>query len=165
MSEALDIWRGGLEIPPLLLEDAKSISKVFDRSVCGMIETDHYERIELVFTPGVCPWHDDRNLGNWSGLLVLRNDTESWVEIRGERPKKVQPVGTLILLDIQKEHRLTRTRGMNNKFDPDKLWVAAAINFKVPGDLPSLMVQPDVVEVDSKPSRDEVEAHFRRLFR
>ena len=65
--------------------------------------------IEYLMTDGYCPRHDD-----WEEVSVLwlvRNDLNSWVWSQGKKVSKEQPIGTVIVLDISKEHGLNCKNG------------------------------------------------------
>ncbi len=79
-------------------------------------------RIEFVFCDGYCAKHTDWD--EVSVLWVVRNDLKSWVGATGVKVVRPQPVGTIIVLDINHEHRLTNPRGCGSKYG---LWAAVNI--------------------------------------
>jgi hypothetical protein len=83
---------------------------------------------EAVITDGFCPWHDDSHLDqSWSCLLIVRNDTNSWVEVEGCPVNINQPVGTLVLFNLNEMHRLNCGGGRRSK---PGVWCALAWDSK-----------------------------------
>lgn len=77
------------------------------------VDTERLLEQSAVICDGYCCWHDDAHLLNYSLLYVARNDTDSFVETRGVKIPS-QPVGTLLLLDVRKKHRLNCPGGMQS---------------------------------------------------
>jgi hypothetical protein len=95
----------------------------------GHIELGWVSAGHTLMTGAKCAWHDDGgnqpNDPTYSALLVLRNDANSWVETREPRKYPEQPIGTLVLLDITRKHRLTCQRPA----PPLALWVALWLDY------------------------------------
>ncbi len=78
--------------------------------------------VEHIFCDGYCPRHAD-----WKEISVLwltRNDSNSWVWSQGTKAIKEQPIGSVIVLDIEREHGLNCKGG--NKGKPG-IWAAAIV--------------------------------------
>jgi len=81
-----------------------------------------------IITGSRCHWHNDGWYAadpHYYALLVVRNDANSWVETREKQKQREQPIGTLVLLDITREHRLTCAKPT----PPKALWVALVIDY------------------------------------
>jgi hypothetical protein len=115
MNNSIEVWRPRIAVPLAIKQRIakyeKSTSSSRLRDGQGVDPTSIY-RMNALYTDGICSWHDDVGLDNqYSLIFVLRNDIGSWVESKGVKPIKDQPVGTMIFLDIWKKHRLWHHRG------------------------------------------------------
>lgn len=131
----IDVWRSEIIIPEKLAQRiAAELSvptfgkwKLRDEAgadVCSVLGVD------CVFADGICDWHDDLHLDHqYSLLLVLRNDIGSYVQCDSLNVVKDQPPGTMIFLDIHKQHRLWHDLG---KDAPLCCWYAACIDLEKP---------------------------------
>jgi hypothetical protein len=78
--------------------------------------------VEHLFCDGYCPKHADwREI---SVLWVTRNDLDSWVWSQGKRSIKKQPMGSVIVLDIERDHGLNCKGGKRGRRG---IWAAAIV--------------------------------------
>jgi len=129
MNDTIEVWHPKIVIPSSL--KAPIADFTFDWSP-GRFRDDYgvepvkLNGVEALYADGICSWHDDEHFPNqYSLLLVVRNDFGSYVEARGETPIKEQPVGTMILLNIWKKHRLWHPKG---KRSPVGVYLAMCID-------------------------------------
>lgn len=97
---------------PASLAEAVSILDSSDR--VSDIDVVGPAGFNVVFCGPMCLWHDDADMLDFSALLVVRNDAECYVQVRGGKTsggRMNQPVGTLLVLDVRREHRLWNPQG------------------------------------------------------
>lgn len=121
----IKIWKSKIIVPKKLTIAVNA----YDEDLTGLrdqsgVEIDSIAGVKVVVCDGDCGWHDDAHYGKYSCLYVLRNDTSSWVESLGVPSQPKQPVGTMILLRIEKDHRLTQDTNA-----PKGAWIAATIDY------------------------------------
>jgi hypothetical protein len=80
------------------------------------------EYISFLIADGHCGAHEDYE--EVSLLWVARNDTNSWVGSTGVPDIQRQPIGTVILLNIEKEHYLEQENGVDGI---EGVWAAVLI--------------------------------------
>lgn len=128
MNNKIEVWRPKINIPKSLKNSLSNL-KVRNVRIQGGVDPIDINGLNAFFTDGICEWHDDCHIdNNYSLLLVVKNDTFSWVESKGVEVVKDQPVGTMIFLNIWEEHRL-----WNDNIDELGIYVVLVLDlFKKP---------------------------------
>ena len=82
---------------------------------------------DALIADGYCEMHDDLHIPHqYSLLLIVRNDVNSYVLSSRVKPCKEQPVGTAILIDIWHKHKLEAA----TKDKPCGVWCALCIDLE-----------------------------------
>ena len=110
-------------IPQCIVEKAKTIVVSDKLREDSGVEIFNGVHCELVCTDGYCGEH--RDWSEVSLLWVARNDKKSWVGVKNIIPVKSQPVGTLILIDIDFTHYQQQPGGSRGQ---PGVWVAALVS-------------------------------------
>lgn len=111
MIDDIEVWDSKIKIPQLVLEKISLLKPKKLRDKAGL-ECIIINGLDAFLTDGICDWHDDMHIdAQYSLLLVVRNDTNSYVQSEAIVPVKNQPVGTMIELNIWKNHRLWNENG------------------------------------------------------
>lgn len=132
-----DVWPAPFPLPEWIVSFANALSlrpgKLRDSAgvdLVGLYKDGRILAVDALMTDGYCPWHDDMWLDTrYSALLIVRNDVDGWVEARGYEPIKSQPVGTLVQLNIHREHRQDAPDGYYTK---EGLFICAVLNYNAP---------------------------------
>lgn len=122
MIKTIEVWTPKQTLPQSLINETKKFSTPHNlrkNEGVGMIVI---QNLGCMITDGFVPKHKD-----WEEvtlMIILRNDTNSWVISENTKPIKLQPPGTLILLDIEHPHSLNTKGG---KRSTPGVWIAAII--------------------------------------
>lgn len=93
-------WIPKVEICPKLL------SYINDLTLPEQFQNDvNYFKDGLV-TASPIPWHTDGHCDQYSFIFVLRNDSNYKVQQWKDCSNDPQPIGTALILDLHKKHRL-----------------------------------------------------------
>ena len=92
-----------IEVPPVVIAAAKALPA----AACYIVTTGTCCGYPCVLATVRVPWHTDSHMDyRWSLLWAVRNDVNATVQTRDMPRPAPQPVGTLLLLQLQAEHRL-----------------------------------------------------------
>jgi hypothetical protein len=120
MKTFLDIWKPKIKIPKYIRDKAKKVNE--SDFVLGL-EVDVMgfggDRCVVMSIPRIS-WHNDAHVNEWGCLFVIRNDSGSYIQAKGNDPQIDQPVGTAAILQISRSHRLW----CQEKRPKTQLWVA-----------------------------------------
>lgn len=86
-----------------------------------------FDNLKGLLAHGYVGWHDDASFTNYSALLIIKNSFNGWVEAEGERPIIIQPRGTLLLLNVAREHRLMVKNEENGR---QGVWLAVCKDYQ-----------------------------------
>ncbi len=107
------VWHDD-RLPQQIIDFASTLTPEKDLRYNDGVETGatfiNGNYIKYVLADGHCGKHKDWD--EVSFLWVARNDTKSWVGVQGIRAIKDQPIGTLILLNIESIHYLQQQNGL-----------------------------------------------------
>lgn len=129
-TDLLDVWTPSFEVPRKLIDGAKrySLKCAYGGKAHGAVNTGNLFNLPTLIVDGYCQWHNDAHMpSEYSGLLIVRNDIDSWVEVKNQPIIKEQPVGTIVTLRIFSQHRLN---AIKSRFCRDGVWVAIPIDSK-----------------------------------
>lgn len=128
---ALEIGDVLIDIPDWLKKEAASYNDKGQLTFWDTLRDDtgvamgHLGSVVIAACNAFCDWHDDAGITYYTALLVIRDDCGSWVETRGTKVQR-QPPGTVMLLDVRKQHRLNCSGGRKAK---PGVWLAVAIDY------------------------------------
>lgn len=105
----LSIWYDN-RLPNRCIDAVKNLKLPVNLRNLDGVATLRINAMDIVACDGHVAYHSDWN--SISLLWILRNDLNSYVATKRKKVKK-QPVGTLILLDIDKEHALIQPGDQN----------------------------------------------------
>lgn len=135
MNKTLEILQYGYLMPKKIMDAVGSYKPTIDFEE---VSIDWICGVPVVISRAECDWHTDGHIARYSTLLVLRNDTGSYVQTEDHQDYCDQPVGTLLLLDLHKKHRLHNPTDMTaRRF----LWIAVAIDYDGSRPTPDQCVQ------------------------
>lgn len=127
----LDVWTPSFEVPQELYARAAEFRiEEAGGKHDGIPSSRNYiwnghER-EMIVVDGYCLWHDDKHLSvRYTVLVVLRNDLNSWVEVKGQPRQNWQPKGSMVKLDIYCKHRVNAPGG---RFCKPGVWVGLILD-------------------------------------
>lgn len=130
----LTVWKPSFKVPQGLFDEAAEIPYEEshgkrDGVPAQTIKIWFGKKYEVLIVDGYCLWHDDRHItySQYSGILVLRNDLSSWVEVKDQSIIKNQPPGVIVHLDIYNKHRLNVEKG---RCCPKGVWVGLVADSK-----------------------------------
>jgi hypothetical protein len=125
----IEVWRPRITIPSGMSAAISAIDDIGDTRETDNVGFKKIGNLEALVSDGLCGWHDDKHIGcRYTLLLVVRNDTDSYVESIGKYPPVFrQSAGTMIFLNIYREHRLWHKKG---KDAPSGVWAAFYLNLK-----------------------------------
>lgn len=114
----LEVWKPKIRVPKMFMKNVHELrefkSPEFFKSSRkeGIPNLRTWSGVDVISADGYCLWHHDKFVSEgWSCLIVIRNDPSSWLEVKGSPVIKEQPVGTAILFNAHKMHRLNCVKG------------------------------------------------------
>ena len=123
-----------------MVELAKTLPLFRNLRFDGGVEVYGIRPHYFLLTDGHCDWHDDKHHDSkWIAILIVRNDSNSWVETLSLKSRNKQ-LGRIVLFDCYKRHRLNQEGGEKN--GKSGVWAALECSF------------------DKKPTKIEVEKCF-----
>lgn len=140
MKPPIAVWHDD-RLPQAVIEAAQTVSVYEGLRHDQGVDICKRGGTEFVLADGYCGPHTDWD--EISILWVARNDVGSWVGARGIPVVKPQPVGTVIVLDINHTHYLATAGGKKGPFG---VWAGAV-----------------VASLNEWPSREQVEEHLSRF--
>lgn len=128
----IDVWRPEIVIPEKLLTRVAELNPLGGRKLRddGGVDLCSIFGVDGLIADGICDWHDDQFISHqYTLILVIRNDHGSYVQCDSINVIKDQPPGTMIFLDIYKQHRLWNDQGNDT---PIGVWYGVNIDLSKP---------------------------------
>lgn len=118
----IKVWKADQPVPQAIIDQAAKLVVPAGLRKDGGVDEGYLAKHRCLLTDGYVAMHDDYKMTTL--MLIVRNDTASWVAARDVPPIKHQPVGTFVLLDIDYDHMLDVKYRSRSK---SGVWVAAIV--------------------------------------
>ncbi len=119
----IKVWKAEQPVPQVLLDQAATLVVPTGLRKDGGVNEGYLAYHRCLLTDGYVGMHTDFQMVTL--MLIVRNDTTSWVDAHGVPPIKHQPVGTFVLLNINHRHMLNVK--YRSRAEPG-VWVAAIVD-------------------------------------